>query len=195
MATSKGKKCATCGAPNPYHTVDCAAVRAKVVAEINREKEHNGWTNYETWVVNLWIDNEEPLSIERRDRVREIIGNNVNEVSVCCEAETSTEVEQTETAVHSATVCDNCGKECATQKAVDTDAAIGEVADWLKAWIGDEIPETYFEDTVNRVMTGALGPYCDLLNAALSEVDWREIARHDVDNEKADVLADATADA
>ena len=22
-------------------------------------KEHNGWTNYETWVVNLWMDNEE----------------------------------------------------------------------------------------------------------------------------------------
>ncbi len=22
-------------------------------------KEYNGWTNYETWVVKLWIDNEE----------------------------------------------------------------------------------------------------------------------------------------
>jgi len=22
-------------------------------------KEYNGWTNYETWVVNLWMDNEE----------------------------------------------------------------------------------------------------------------------------------------
>jgi hypothetical protein len=21
--------------------------------------EYNGWTNYETWVVNLWMDNEE----------------------------------------------------------------------------------------------------------------------------------------
>jgi hypothetical protein len=23
--------------------------------------KYNGWTNYETWCVNLWLDNEEPL--------------------------------------------------------------------------------------------------------------------------------------
>lgn len=23
------------------------------------EREYNGWTNYETWAVNLWIGNEE----------------------------------------------------------------------------------------------------------------------------------------
>jgi hypothetical protein len=23
------------------------------------DKKYNGWTNYETWVVNLWMDNEE----------------------------------------------------------------------------------------------------------------------------------------
>ncbi len=22
-------------------------------------QEYNGWTNYETWVVNLWLDNDE----------------------------------------------------------------------------------------------------------------------------------------
>lgn len=26
---------------------------------MNREG-HNGWTNYETWCVALWLDNEEP---------------------------------------------------------------------------------------------------------------------------------------
>lgn len=25
-------------------------------------KEYNGWTNYETWLVKLWIDNEEGSS-------------------------------------------------------------------------------------------------------------------------------------
>lgn len=25
----------------------------------NEDKKYNGWTNYETWVVNLWLDNEE----------------------------------------------------------------------------------------------------------------------------------------
>jgi len=24
------------------------------------DKRYNGWTNYETWAVKLWIDNEEP---------------------------------------------------------------------------------------------------------------------------------------
>jgi len=28
---------------------------------------YNGWTNYETWNINLWIDNEEPLY---RDKMR-----------------------------------------------------------------------------------------------------------------------------
>ena len=26
---------------------------------MNNEKTYNGWTNYETWAVGLWIDNEQ----------------------------------------------------------------------------------------------------------------------------------------
>jgi len=26
----------------------------------NDERRYNGWTNYETWTVSLWLDNEEP---------------------------------------------------------------------------------------------------------------------------------------
>ena len=25
------------------------------------DKKYNGWTNYETWLVNLWIDNDEAV--------------------------------------------------------------------------------------------------------------------------------------
>lgn len=30
---------------------------------------YNGWTNYETWNVNLWIENDEPLYREKREYI------------------------------------------------------------------------------------------------------------------------------
>lgn len=33
-------------------------------------KEYNGWTNYETWLVNLWLGNEESSVNEVRGIVR-----------------------------------------------------------------------------------------------------------------------------
>ena len=35
--------------------------RADVIKEIKKEKEYNGWSNYETWVFKLWIDNDQEL--------------------------------------------------------------------------------------------------------------------------------------
>lgn len=36
--------------------------------------DYNGWTNYETWNVPLWIDNEEPSYRARRARKLELPG-------------------------------------------------------------------------------------------------------------------------
>lgn len=33
--------------------------------------EYNGWTNYETWLVNMWIDNDEGSSDMWRERAQE----------------------------------------------------------------------------------------------------------------------------
>jgi hypothetical protein len=33
---------------------------------------YNGWTNYETWVVNLWMDNEQGSQEFFREQAREI---------------------------------------------------------------------------------------------------------------------------
>ena len=81
-------------------------------------KEYNGWTNYETWAVKLWIDSEEGSS--------------------------NYWLEQAE--------------ECAT----------GEHPEWaleerLKGEHEEALPEIH-------------GFAADLLNAAMSEVNWREIA-------------------
>jgi|ERR1043166_1966752 hypothetical protein len=36
-------------------------------------KTYNGWTNYETWVVNLWMDNEEGTQRYWSERAEEIV--------------------------------------------------------------------------------------------------------------------------
>ncbi len=35
-------------------------------------KTYNGWTNYETWLVKLWIDNDEGSQSYWIDRTREV---------------------------------------------------------------------------------------------------------------------------
>ena len=35
------------------------------------EKGYNGWTNYETWCVNLWLDNDEGTQNMVREWARE----------------------------------------------------------------------------------------------------------------------------
>ena len=35
--------------------------RAEIIKEIKEDNKYNGWTNYETWVFKLWIDNDQEL--------------------------------------------------------------------------------------------------------------------------------------
>ena len=35
--------------------------------------KYNGWANYETWVVKLWIDNDEVMLKSWQDRLKEIV--------------------------------------------------------------------------------------------------------------------------
>ena len=93
------------------------------------EKTYNGWTNYETWNVVLWIDNEEGSYRYWRDTVREI--------------------------------CEDSDEK---------DDAICSVSKRLEDEIKEGAPELQ-------------GTYSDLLSAALSEVNWYEIAENWVDEE------------
>lgn len=163
ITMSKATKCSGCGVRTPAgkairHAYDCSHMRAAILDADRREKQYNGWHNYETWCVNLWIDNEQALYEERRERVQEVIRENFADGEL------------------------------------DTDAAVSEVATWLKAWVSDEIPENFFPETVAKVQTEAT-LYSDLLGSALSEVDWNEIAQHDVENEKDEILSELRADA
>jgi hypothetical protein len=98
------------------------------------EHGYNGWTNYETWNVALWIDNEEPSYRYWRDVAQEAWND----------------AEATETF---------------TRREV---AALA-----LAARLKDEVTEGAPELT---------GTYGDLLGAALSEVNWHEIADNWLDD-------------
>jgi hypothetical protein len=95
---------------------------------MNRQ-EYNGWTNYETWVVSLWMDNEKGSYDYWRSVAAQIASPNSPEYIKCA----------------------------STQKC--------RLADILKDNHEEELPE----------LTGFAA---DLLNAAMSEVDWFSIAEH-----------------
>ena len=103
----------------------------------DKDTTYNGWRNYETWAVALWIDNEEPtqrqaLSMARVARRESTMHHNVKGgIWTPAEAERY------------------------------------ELSDALQTWVSDE-------------MLPDLGATlaADLLGAAVSEVDWQEIADH-----------------
>lgn len=92
--------------------------------------EYNGWHNYETWAVKLWIDNEEPSYNAWRERTALLWADEERTFSPYMSR-----------------------SECA------------------RIALADDLKE-YHEE----VMPEVPGVWSDLLTAALSEVDWFEIA-------------------
>ncbi len=90
--------------------------------------DYNGWTNYETWVVNLWMQNDETSSAQYRQLAQEMY-------------------EQSEA------------------NSINTREVVARysLAEALKADFDENTPETE-------------GVFADLLNSALSEINWYEIA-------------------
>lgn len=106
------------------------------------DKTYNGWSSYETWLVNLWQDNDQGSYNYNRERAQEIY--------------------------------DRAREDEAFTKA---ERATFDLADALK--------EEY-EQAQSEIVQGA-SVWSDLLGAALSEVNWHEIAEHligEVDKEE-----------
>ena len=84
---------------------------------------YNGWKNYETWCVNLWIDNDDGLNLYLAEIIQ------------------------------------------------DESASLYDKSESLKEIVND----------INPLLDGA-SMFTDLLNGALSMVDWREIIENHVDD-------------
>jgi len=105
-----------------------------------KDHTYNGWTNYETWLVALWIDNDQGTHEEARAM--------------------------------------------ALRAARDPEPESMIPGHSMRAYyFGVQIKEW-----VEETMIGDHGAtlVADLLNGALSEVDWRSIAEHFLDDVPAD---------
>ena len=97
--------------------------------EMSKEERYNGWTNYETWAVNLWLGNEEYQQTFWNDQAYNV------------------------------------------KNEFEESAQVHTLASMLK----DDL-----EERAEEAMTEA-SVFSDLLRAAISEVDFGEIAKRLLD--------------
>jgi hypothetical protein len=97
---------------------------------------YQGWSNYETWCVSLWIDNDEGLQSYWQEQAEEIVN----------------------------------GQHESTTHGPDS---YSDAACSLATMLKDD-----FEENAPTLE----GFWSDLLNSALSEVEWREVAESIVGN-------------
>lgn len=96
------------------------------------DSSYNGWSNYETWVVNLWLGNDEGAYTTCRSLTQ------------------------------------RCFEEAVADEVLNRkERACYQLANELKEMIEDGNP-----------LAGETSVYADLINASISEVNWKEIANN-----------------
>lgn len=121
---------------------------------MSSDKTYNGWSNYETWAVNLWWSNDEYTCDMMDDYAKEAIREALEEG----EGEDTSEVKQS-----------------ATYKL-------------------SKLMEQHLEDYLGECSIPESSLISDLLGAAISEVNFYEIAKHGVDHHWEEVYSDYRAD-
>lgn len=104
--------------------------------KLHEERGYNGWSNYETWAVSLWLDNEQSSYLYWREQA----ARHRQEAPTASDFRRGILTEEQE--------------------------ARYNLAKQLKEEVTDASP----------LCDASM--YADLLGAALSEVDWMEIADH-----------------
>jgi len=96
------------------------------------KETYNGWANFETWIVRLWMSNDRDAYVHWRSRTEEVL------------------------------------RESKTKEPVG--GALGQLADQVRDAIEGQC-------TIPKANLAA-----DLMNAALSRVDWHEVAEALIDD-------------
>jgi hypothetical protein len=107
------------------------------------DKTYNGWKSYETWVVGLWIDNDEGLYNQVREMAQE--------------------------------AWDGSWRLSANARLTGTEPFTRMEKAALKLM-------RQLKDMIEEGSPSTSDVYADLLNAALEEVDWHELAEHYLEN-------------
>jgi hypothetical protein len=99
------------------------------------DERYNGWRNYQTWLANLWLDND---------------GHDLSEMAEDCLRQ----------AIDDASDAESARRDASESMAKSLEAEFDEAAEQIDA----------------------KGFFADAINAALRQVDWRDIAEHHVDD-------------
>ncbi len=105
------------------------------------DKTYNGWTNYETWNLKLWLDNEEGWYNEMTDQAGVFVE-------------------------------DYNG---------DKDRAASFMRTYLEEWVNENTPDLHWPEDMGGGKIEA-SMFNDLLGAAISEINYHEIAESYIDD-------------
>jgi len=115
----------------------------RVAKQVKAQEEgYQGWKNYETWAVALWLDNDQGSYEYWRETLAELREESQDQ---------------------------GLRSEFTPESVTDDDLVRYELAERLKDYHDEMASEMGLQDQ---------GVFSDLLNAALSEVDWNEIAEN-----------------
>jgi hypothetical protein len=96
---------------------------------------YNGWTNWETWNANLWIDNDWRMSESFALQAGDLLSS------------------------------------------YEPDEAIERLSGRIEEYFREQMPETK-RCTKERCVALSNGFFDDVINMAMRDVNWREIAKH-----------------
>lgn len=143
-------------------------------------KEYNGWTNYETWLVKLWMDNEQGTQSYFQEQAEQVWKDDPDQYVIDHEkygqSSTFDSLDEAQDGLR------DCGE--AFENTTLTERCDGKILDETGTVVGTVEQDSdrirtlaaIIQESHEESLPKLEGFAADLMNAALSEVNWEEIA-------------------